>query len=189
MGLDWGRRSTWWGVLAVLLVLGGTWIVWSRIPAAAGSADDGAAVLPRQGYRAPDWTLETMDGDTITLSALQGQAVVINFWATWCPPCRAEMPAIEAVYAAYRDQGLQVLAVNMQEGADDVAAFVAEQDLHFPVLLDAGGQVARSYRVTSIPTTFFIDRSGVIREVIAGGPLSEAVIESHVRALLEGGQD
>ncbi len=133
---------------------------------------------------APDWALESLDGDRLTLSGLRGQVVVLNFWATWCPPCRNEMPAIEEVYRTYRDQGLAVMAINVQEAEQQTRAFVDEMGLTFPVLPDRDGSVSTIYRVTSLPTTFVIDRAGTIREIAVGGPLSRAYIASTVAPLL-----
>ena len=184
MTLDWNSRTTWRVLVALLLALGVMWIALSReITNVAAIVDDPPA-LPRKGFVAPDFELETLDGRTIALSDLRGQVVLINFWATWCPPCRAEMPAIQQVYERYRDQGFEVLAVNLQEQDAQMSAFVEERELTFPILPDRDGSVSNVYRVTSIPTTFFVDRTGTIQEIIVGGPLPHALIESKVTALL-----
>jgi peroxiredoxin len=94
------------------------------------------------------------------------------------------MPALQAVYAAYQARGLEVLAINMQEGGAQAAAFALERSLTFPILTDPDGGVSSRYRVTSLPTTLFLDRQGVIREVAVGGPLSHAYLESQVAGLL-----
>ena len=92
----------WFALVAAVLILGGAWTWWGRAPDAAGPARAGSA--PQTGFIAPDFTLETLDGETVALSGLRGQALVINLWATWCSPCRAEMPAVERVWNDYRDQ-------------------------------------------------------------------------------------
>jgi peroxiredoxin len=180
--LNWNSRTTWQVLIVLLLALGVMWIALSRDP--GGIAADAPPALPQKGFATPDFELETLDGRTIVLSELRGQVVLINFWATWCPPCRAEMPAMQRVYEQYRDQGFEVLAVNLQEHDVPMSAFVEERGLTFPVLPDRDGSVSNVYRVTSIPTTFFVDRSGVIQEVIIGGPLARPLIESKVTALL-----
>ncbi len=182
--LDWDTRRTWHWAMAVLALLGVAWIAVSRADQAVQQGNASPTALPREGYLAPDWALESLDGDRLTLSGLRGQVVVLNFWATWCPPCRNEMPAIEEVYRTYRDQGLAVMAINVQEAEQQTRAFVDEMGLTFPVLPDRDGSVSTIYRVTSLPTTFVIDRAGTIREIAVGGPLSRAYIASTVAPLL-----
>jgi cytochrome c biogenesis protein CcmG/thiol:disulfide interchange protein DsbE len=110
--------------------------------------------------------------------------VLINFWASWCLPCREEMPAIQRVYEQYRDQGFVVLAVNLQEQDAHVAAFVDQLELTFPILMDRDGDIFDRYRIMALPSTFFVDRAGVIQDLAVGGLLSQAFIESQVVPLL-----
>ena len=134
---------------------------------------------PEPGRIAPDFTLKTLSGDRATLSRLRGRPVVINFWASWCVPCRSEMPALVAAYAAHRDAGLEILAVNLrdQEATKrDVERFVAEFRIPFPVLLDEKGKVWRGYALVSVPTSVFVDLTGTVR-VVHPGPISpEALV-------------
>ena len=125
-------------------------------------------VAPREGALAPDFLLPTLDGKTVRLSDLRGKGVVINFWATWCPPCRKEMPQLVAAYQRYRNDGLEVVAVNVGEPEDRVRQFAEEFGMRFTVALDKIGAVARTYSLLGLPTTFFVDRQGVIRIVHAG---------------------
>jgi thiol-disulfide isomerase/thioredoxin len=122
----------------------------------------------------------------VQLSGLRGQSVIVNLWASWCPPCRAEMPALERVYKANRDRGLEILAVNttFQDSEAAAAEFVQEFGLTFPIALDRTGEVSRSYLLRALPTTFFIDRDGVIRKVVLGGPMSETTLQTAVEELL-----
>ncbi len=176
------------GLFVLLLVLGVMWVGLSRVTgdAADGVASGGGRVaLPEKGFAAPGFTLETPDGQTMTLSELRGQVVLINFWATWCPPCRAEMPAIQEVYEQYRDQGFVVLAVDLMEIDAQVTTFADQLALTFPILMDRDGDVSQRYRIRSIPTTYFVDRSGVIQDIVIGGPMPRAVIESKVTVLLQ----
>jgi peroxiredoxin len=171
--------------LIITLLLGLIWIGISR--AAPGSTTGGLIPAPQTGFLAPDFTLETLDGQTVKLSNLRGQAVLINFWASWCPPCKAEMPAIQHVYDDYGDQGLMVLAINAtnQDTPVDAKDFLTKNNLTFPVLLDVNGVATRLYDINSFPTTFFIAPNGIIREFVVGGPITEAALRLRVERLLE----
>jgi peroxiredoxin len=175
-------RYRWIVGIGLVAVIGIAWIGWSR----SRTLELPVREAPQPGYRAPDFSLPALGEETLTLSQLRGQAVVLNFWATWCPPCRAEMPAFQRLYARYADRGLTVIAINaaFSDTPEAVADFRQHYGLTFPILLDASGEVNRSYRITALPTTFFIDPQGMIREVVVGGPMSEAAIEARVRTLL-----
>ncbi|MBI4319502.1 MAG: TlpA family protein disulfide reductase [Chloroflexi bacterium] len=134
----------------------------------AQSSGHPTGVGPSVGKTAPDFTLLDLDGQPVTLSDLQGKPVLINFWASWCPPCRYEMPELEAVYRERRDKGLVILAVSIDDSVAAAADFIRENGFTFPVLLDTDKQVSYLYRVRPIPTSFFVDREGVVREVHIG---------------------
>ncbi len=170
---------------AALLLAGLGWMIAARDR--SGSSTQGQIPAPQAGFLAPDFTLTTLEGETVSLSDFRGQAVLVNYWATWCPPCKAEMPAMQRTYEAYRDQGFVVLAVNAtnQDALADVEAFVREYGLTFPVLLDESGSMGALYRVNALPTSFFIRPDGVIEEVVIGGPMSEALISTRIETLLE----
>jgi len=139
----------------------------------------------KKGVAAPDFTLETLDGKSVTLSDLKGKVVLLNVWATWCAPCREEMPAIQQAYDAYKDAGLEVLGVNLRENNITVKGFANEFKLTFPILLDKEAKVGVDlYKVVPIPTSFFIDKDGVLRE-IASFPMSYEYIENTVKPLLQ----
>jgi peroxiredoxin len=182
--VNWDRKIVWLGLMALLLALGVAWISVSRVPDEEALARTERPPAPKAGFAAPDFTLQTRDGETIALADLRGPVVLLNFWATWCPPCRAEMPAIQDVYDGYQDQGFTVLAVDVGEGDAQVASFADERGLTFPILMDGDGTVSRRYQVRAMPSTFFIDQDGIIREVTLGGPMSEGFIESQVSGLL-----
>jgi peroxiredoxin len=179
------NRKQRWTFHIIILVLGLAWIFASADR--SGTSTSGLIPAPQQGFLAPDFTLETTTGGTITLSDLRGTAVLINLWATWCPPCRAEMPAIEEVYNQYKDEGFVVLAVNMtyQDTFADIAPFVDEYGLTFPILLDKTGSVGSAYQLRSLPSSFFIDRDGTINEVVIGGPMAEALLRTRVEEILK----
>ena len=126
------------------------------------------APAPVVGAPAPDFTLNDLSGNQVTLSSFRGQVVLINFWATWCGPCLIEMPAIERRYEALKDKGFAVLAVDDDEAITDVSAFTHELDLTFLVLLDPGAMVNDLYRVRGLPTSFVVDREGVIQQLHIG---------------------
>ncbi len=182
--MNWDRKATWHGLLALLFILGLIWITLSREPPDVVAARSQRPPSPQVDAPAPDFSLKTLTGETIRLSNLQGQAVLVNFWATWCPPCRAEMPAIQQVYDKYRGQGVTVLAINLQESEAQVSNFAGQTRLTFPILIDQEGTVFARYRVNGLPSTFFVDRQGVIRTVTLGGPMTEAFIDSQVADLL-----
>ena len=132
-----------------------------------------------------DFTLADMDGETHSLSDLRGQVVMLNFWGTWCPPCRREMPSMERLYNKYKDQGMIVVAVNQWENEDIVFEFTGRLSLSptFPILFDRESRVAEQYKVKGLPTTYLVDKSGKIRYRAMGGrefdhPEIEGLIES-----------
>ncbi|MFH1185410.1 MAG: TlpA disulfide reductase family protein [Chloroflexota bacterium] len=172
-------------VLIAALVLAASWTVYSRV-AEASSQGPGAPPSPRTGFSAPDFTLDTLDGGQLTLSELRGQPVMLNVWASWCLPCRVEMPAIEKVYQRHRDAGLVVVGLNVtsQDSETAARAFVQELGLTFPIVLDRDGGASARYELMGLPSTYFIDRNGIIRNVIIGGPMSEGVMLSNVEDLL-----
>jgi peroxiredoxin len=119
----------------------------------------GLAAL-KEGTRSIDFTLSDLSGKKVSLSSFKGKLVFLNFWATWCPPCRGEMPSMERLYQKLKGQGLAILAVDLQEDAKSVQKFVAEHKLTFPILLDTDGKVGATYGARSIPTTYIIGRDG-----------------------------
>lgn len=175
----------WTALMIAVLFLGVLWTFLARVPPAA-TTGGAPPPSPREGFSAPDFTLDLLGGGQVTLSDLRGKVVMVNWWASWCPPCRAEMPAIEKVYRANKDRGFEVLAVNstFQDSEADAAAFVQNLGLTFPIPLDRTGAVSARYLLRALPSTYFIDRRGVIRSVVIGGPMSAAVIQSKVEDLL-----
>jgi thiol-disulfide isomerase/thioredoxin len=121
------------------------------------------------GRSAPDFTLTDMQGQQVTLSELKGKVVILNFWATWCPPCRQEMPSMEELYRTYKDQGLVILAVNVEEnGAPLVKRFLEATPYSFPILLGGSAAVQNNYLVYRLSETFIIDRNGNVVEKVTG---------------------
>jgi peroxiredoxin len=178
-------RSRWLVFTLVVFIAGAAWVWSSAVPDSATTG--GRIPSPREGFLAPDFTLDLLPGGEMTLSEQKGKVVIINLWASWCPPCRAEMPALQEVYLANRDRGLEVLAVNTtyQDQESAAAAFVQDFNLTFPILLERTGDVARQYQLRAMPSTFFVDREGLIRKVIIGGPMSEVTLQTAVEELLQ----
>jgi cytochrome c biogenesis protein CcmG/thiol:disulfide interchange protein DsbE len=168
----------------LILIAGASWIILS---ANTTNITIGGTSAPQAGFAAPDFTLKTPTGETYTLSGLRGQAVLVNLWATWCPPCRAEMPAIDKMYQEYKGRGFIVLAIDMtyQDNPMNVIPFTQEYGLTFPILLEETGDVASLYQLRSLPSSYFINRAGVIQEVVIGGPMSEALLRTRIEQILK----
>ena len=171
-------------ILALItLLVSAAWVVLSAPDAASLEA---SASAPSVGFLAPDFTLDALGGDPATLSDYRGQAVILNLWASWCGPCRAEMPAMQTVFERYKQQGFTILAVNAtnQDSLASAQAFVEELGVTYPVLLDRDGAVSAQYNLRALPTTYFIAPDGRIREVVIGGPMAEALLSIRAEQLL-----
>lgn len=152
------RRAVLVGILAAVFALLGVVTVRVNRPASIT-----LALARGETPAAPDFTLPRLDrGGELTLSALRGQVVVLNFWASWCVPCRDEAPALEATWQRYRGQGVVVLGVNVQDLTPKALAFIRETKATYPSVRDKNNAVYRAYGLTGVPETFFIDRKGRI---------------------------
>jgi thiol-disulfide isomerase/thioredoxin len=140
--------------------------------------DAGATQPPQAGELAPDFYFENPEGENTSLSQLQGTPVLVNFWATWCGPCRYEMPFLQQIHQDWPVGELVLLAVNVGESSSQVGQFMESAGFSFNVLLDQQTAVAQRYNVLGIPTTFFIDKEGVIQEIQVGAFQSQAEIET-----------
>ncbi len=160
-------------------------IVTSNQPSPTASDTPDVPVGTRVGQIAPDFRLKDLSGKEVALSDFRGKVVILNFWATWCGPCRSEIPAIRAVSERYKEYDLTVVAVDLGETSGTVSSFVKDFDMQFPVLLDTNISVARQYGIFSIPTTLFLDGQGVIREAHTG-IMTQSYIEQVLAKLLPG---
>ncbi len=156
-----GSRPAWkrWitaSALSILSVL----VLWVLVMP-RGQAD--AALIP--GQPAPDFQLTSLDGEQVHLAELKGKPVIVNFWATWCTPCRKEMPDFQQVWDRYKDQGLQLYGINIGESKVGVADFRDKVGVNFPLLIDTKETVQSDYRILPLPATFFIDRNGIVQAV------------------------
>jgi len=173
-----------WTILAVVTVVTVAWVGRERYrPVLAGAM-------------APDFTVTTLDGDEVSLSDYRGRVVLLNVWATWCLPCREEMPSMERLYKAIGDDRFEILAVSIdaRAGETDVAgrpggdlrAFADEFGLTFPILHNPSGSIQRTYQTTGVPESFVIGKDGLIYRKVAGPTEWDLPVnKEHVRRLLE----
>jgi cytochrome c biogenesis protein CcmG, thiol:disulfide interchange protein DsbE len=182
-------------LLLVATIVGGLYFV-EQGRGDSGRAVDGTgivALLPEKnatgrtpstdvGRAAPDFVLAMPEGGTLRLSDLQGKPVLVNFWASWCTPCRQEMPEIVKSYSAHRDEGLVVVAVDLQENAAQVVTFADEFGMTFPIVIDRNGGVGDAWRiggpVQGIPSSYFLDPSGVVQARVYGPLTPETLTEN-----------
>lgn len=134
------------------------------------------------GKKAPDFVLFDLEGNRHQLSDYKGKGVFLNFWGTWCKPCEREMPYMNNQYKEYKDQGVEILAVNVGEPEFVINKFVKRHDLVFPILLDDNGRVLTQYNIKPLPTTLLINPEGKITEIVEGG-LSEAKIKAMMESI------
>lgn len=135
---------------------------------------------------APDFTLKSRGGENIKLSELRGQVVLINFWASWCGPCRQEMPLLDQMYQKYSPLGFTLLGVNVEQDSTDAERLLKDTPVTFPILFDAQNQVSKLYDVTAMPSTVLVDRDGKVRYVHKGyQPGYESEYQTQIRALVK----
>ena len=185
------NRWFWIATIGVVLVLGIGWIAYSRalVNSNESTAGDQASELQAAavaGHPAPDFELPSPDGEVYRLSDFKGQPVILNFWATWCGPCRAEFPEFQEAAVDNADS-LVIIGINntAADQADQVPGFLEEFGITFPIVLDEDGETVKTYRVLGLPTTVFIDSDGIVNEVFTG-PLNKAYIETKISELEAG---
>jgi peroxiredoxin len=151
-----------------------------------GCQTDASAPAPTATSRppAPDFALETLAEETVRLSDFKGRVVLVNFWASWCPPCRDEMPALEAYYQDHKDEGLVILGVNVKDSKGAITAFLEEHTVSFPIVLDRDAKTAGMYDITGLPTTVFVDREGMVIGTWPG-MVTKTFLENKITPLLQ----
>lgn len=153
------------------------------VPEASPTTPVPSPTPTKAGWPAPDFVLWDLQGNEVSLSRLRGHPVVLNFWATWCPPCREEMPELAAAYKVYKEQGVEFVGINFLEDADRVREFVEWMEVPFPVVLDVTGEVVAAYQVRALPCTFFINQEGrVVRRYT--GPLTRDLLDQYLAEIL-----
>ena len=180
-------RSRWtlwvWLGAAAVVIAGAIGIVFFR---GSDATTTRTTATVRVGSPAPEFTLRLLTGETLSLASLKGKPVLVNFWASNCPHCQQEAPIMVRLYERYRDKGLAVVSINViWDNANDARQFVETYHLPYPVGLDGGGAIGGAYGVEATPTTFFIDKSGVVR-ARQDGEGSEAEIAKRIESLLAG---
>jgi len=170
----WCRSGSRWVASVGLVVIVGLLL------AACG----GSAQYPMPGNPAPDFTLKDLQGRDVKLSQFKGKPVLLNFWASWCEPCRLELPLIEATQQKHQGQDLVILGVNNGEPPEVVQSFVNENHLTFPVVLDASNEVSRAYQVNGIPSSVFINSDGQIVNRHSG-VFTERILSSYLNNILK----
>lgn len=121
--------------------------------------------------QAPDFTLSTLTGESVKLSSLRGKTVILNFWTTWCPPCKSEMPDMQQFYSDYKKNNIMIIGVNLtdnESSTKQVKDFAQQYKISFPILLDTKGEIRKQYKIITIPTTYIIDSNGIIVENVVG---------------------
>ncbi len=163
------------GIIAFALILGLLAVLgWRMYKISQGQVDSGMA---------PDFTLTSFDGETITLSELRGQVVIVNFWASWCPPCREEAPYLEATWRKYKDQGVVFIGVDYVDTETAALAYIEEFDITYFNGPDVGTRISYAYNMQGVPETFFIAKNGEIRGVKIG-PLYPPELDERIEELL-----
>ena len=158
------------GVVALLIAVGVFFLLMSGRNNAGTSPTTNLKTEPKVGSLAPDFELKDLKtGATVKLSSLRGRPVWINFWATWCPPCREEMPDMERIYGEYKGKNLAILGVDVQEDAQKVNEFTGSLELTWTFMLDEKGEITNRYFVGGLPSHYFVDREGVIQAIHVGG--------------------
>ncbi|MCC6146849.1 MAG: TlpA family protein disulfide reductase [Anaerolineaceae bacterium] len=171
-------------IYLIILFISAGWTAYSHFKFPVSTVE--ALEAPWRGFFAPKFLLLNLENEETSLSELAGAPIIVNFWASWCTPCITEAQALQNVYTNYAPKGLVLLGVNMtqSDSLSDVENFIAVHGITFPILLDVEGRVGRLYHVQALPTTFFISKDGRIQDVVVGGPMSDALLESKAIQLL-----
>ncbi|CAM5181136.1 Peroxiredoxin OS=Ureibacillus acetophenoni OX=614649 GN=SAMN05877842_10426 PE=4 SV=1 [Ureibacillus acetophenoni] len=169
------KRSIVRGIILVLLVVAFGYTIYSSF------TKDKVEVL-QNGDQAPDFQLVGLDGKTYRLSDFKGEGVFLNFWGTWCEPCKREMPAMDRQYDVYKDQGVNLLTINIAQSEFEVESFLRDLGVDFPTAIDTTKDVMTTYNIVPLPTTILISPEGKVKDIITG-EMSEADIVSYMESI------
>ncbi|MFC4599120.1 redoxin domain-containing protein [Cohnella hongkongensis] len=170
------RKPIQYVILAVVLLIGGY---------AIGNSLFSKSVVLAKGDMPPDFRLADLNNEVHEMKDYAGKPLIINFWGTFCPPCRNEMPALQSQYDKWKGQGLELVGINLSEDRLTAESFIRQVGVHFPILLDKDKKTERQYGLKQYPTTFFIAPTGEIQEVVIGGVLTEEEIEERIVRLIQ----
>jgi peroxiredoxin len=171
-----GNKMLQFVILVIVLVIGGYAVFQSLFQ---------TTEVMKAGDKPPDFQLLGLDGTAHDLAEYRGKPLIVNFWGTFCPPCRDEMPAFQTVYDKWKDKGVQLVGINLSEDELSVKSFARQVGAQFPILIDRNKQTEKKYGLKQYPTTFFITADGKIQDIAIGGPMSESDIESHIETLMK----
>ena len=183
------NKKTFIGISIIIIALSLIWTILTPVLfPGVQAADQPSAAHP--GFTAPDFTLETPDGDMISLSDYRDQPVLVFLWASWCSVCKATLPGLQSVYEDYSSQGFEILAVNMttQDTLPTAISYFQSQGYTFPMLIDAKGAVAKDYQMHALPTSILIDTDGTVLEVIVGSGMNGSALRASLEQLLSIGE-
>ena len=184
------NKKTFIGISLVIITLSLTWTVLTPILfPGVQIVDQPSAAHP--GFMAPDFSLETPEGDLLTLSDYQGRPVLVFLWASWCSVCKATLPGLQTVYEDFSEQGFEILAVNMttQDTLSSAISYFQDQGYTFPMLIDSNGTVAKDYQMHALPTSILVGPDGVVLEVTIGAGMNGSVLRSRLNQLFHPGEE
>jgi thiol-disulfide isomerase/thioredoxin len=167
-------------IILLISVFAAVTLLISGCAAKSPQTSSPASIGIQIGNLAPDFQLQTLDGKSVSLSGLRGKPVLLNFWATWCGPCKSEMPFLQQINDSWSDKGLVLLAVDVGENPTAIANFMNQLNLSLTVPMDLDLKVARNYGISAIPATFLIDKDGIIQGKVLGAFVSKEAIETQL---------
>ncbi len=179
------NKNTFIGIAITISLISLLWIILTPI-LLPGDSSGAQIAAPHEGFFAPDFTLKTLQGETVSLSDYQGQPVLVFLWASWCSVCKRTMPGLQEVYNDYAKDGFEVLAVNLttQDTLSTAQNYFVSQGYTCPMLLDNDGVTAAAYRVHALPTSVLIAPDGKITDVVIGSGMSPGVLHARLKDLL-----
>jgi thiol-disulfide isomerase/thioredoxin len=189
--MDENKRNDSARIVAVIMVAGGLVtlglmfkLVMNNQAGDVFSSSSNLSAIPMEmDYEAPQLDVVTLDGMPVSLADFRGRVVLVNLWATWCPPCRQEMPTLNSFYKQYKDQGFELIAIDQEEARDIVEPFVEEYGLEFPIWLDQNNLAQGAFKTVNLPSSYVIDRDGRIRLMWIGG-ISKTNLEQYVPKII-----